>query len=390
MSNVKTLKQTRLLEGVKDYTPEEILRELRGRPWRAGPYGKQNWGIWLHSIAPYVGRIKPAFAHWLIRICTRPKDTVLDPFCGIGTIPLEADLLGRRAIGLELNPYALVVSKAKFDRRPLNEEIQWLKDLRLDLDSVKLEEISPYIRQFYHEQTLKEMFALKNEIIREHKIFLLGCLLGIAHGHRPQHLSAYTGYIVPYRKAKVPPKRYRAVIPRMIRKVRRMYTNPFPLKTEGEIIESDARAMPFKDESIDTVISSPPYYSTIDYVESNRLRLAILGFDDKMQEDLKEDLIQKDKTYLNEMKKVGQEIYRILKPESYCILVLGDVPKSKTSINTAEKVSELFSELGFETYGIIEDEIPTAKRTVLKWSGEEALKSMKTKLDRIVVMKVNK
>jgi len=155
---------------------------------------------------------------------------------------LEADLLGRRAIGIELNPYALVVSKAKFDRTPLKEEIQWLKGLQLDVDSINLEDLSQYIRQFYHEQTLKEMFALKNEIIREHKIFLLGCLLGIAHGHRPQHLSAYTGYIVPYKKAKVPPKRYRAVIPRMIQKVYRMYDRRGQMRGDVMFLEEERRS----------------------------------------------------------------------------------------------------------------------------------------------------
>lgn len=377
------------LKEVSEHSLEFIIRKLRERPWRVGKYKKQSWGIWLHRMAPYVGRMKPALAHWLVLLCSRPNDIVLDPFCGIGTVLLEADLLGRIPVGLELNPYALIISKAKFDRRPLYENIQWLKNVKLDLNEIDLESISPYIRQFYHEKTLKELFALKKEIQKENNIFLLGCLLGIVHGHRPQHLSSVTGYIVPYKQAKHLPT-YKNVILKMIEKVKRMYTNSFPLVSKGEVIKGDARKIPLRDSSVDVVISSPPYYSTIDYIESNKLRLAILGFEDVERELLKRELIQQEKTYIDEMKKVGLEIRRVLKPASLCVFVLGDFPKSNHVINTAENISELYSELGFKTHAIIEDEIPTSKRTFLKWAGNEALKSARKKLDRILVMQVQK
>jgi DNA modification methylase len=378
-----------LLREFVKHDPEFIIRRLKERPWRVGKYKKQSWGIWLHRMAPYVGRMKPALAHWLILLCSRPNDIILDPFCGIGTVLLEADLLGRMPVGLELNPYALIISKAKFDRRPLRENIRWLKNVKLDLDEIGLESISPYIRQFYHEKTLKELFALKKEIQEENNMFLLGCLLGIVHGHRPQHLSSITGYIVPYNQARHSPT-YKNVVLKMIEKVKRMYTNSFPLDSKGEVIRGDAREIPLHDNSVDVVISSPPYYSTIDYVESNKLRLAILGFENEERESLKRKLIQQEKTYIHEMKKVGLEIRRVLKPGSLCVFVLGDFPKSNHVINTAENISQLYSELGFKTHGIIEDEIPTSKRTFLKWAGNEALKLARKKLDRILVMQVQK
>jgi len=389
MEDKRYLKQSTLFEETESRNPKFVLCELEKRRWRLGKYKKQSWGIWLHSIAPYVGRMKPAFAYWLVRICSRRGDIVLDPFCGIGTVPLEADLHGRLAIGMDVNPYAVIVSKAKFDRRPLKEQIDWLKKIELRTEEVDITEIPHYVRQFYHERTLKELFALKKEIERESRTFLLGCLLGISHGHRPQHLSSVTGYIVPYTHAKYPPS-YKPVIPKMIQKVRRMYTNSFPLETNSEIIMADARKIPLKDNTVDVVISSPPYYSTIDYVDSNRLRLAIIGFDEDERISLKQDLIQQESNYLQEMKKVGREVHRVLKPGSLCVFVLGDFPKGNKVINTAKDISELYSELGFVTHGIIEDEIPTSKRSVLKWVGREALKFQRKKLDRILVTQARK
>ena len=40
---------------------------LKSCPWKEHPYSKQNWGVWMHSVSSYVGRIKPSFAHFLIK-----------------------------------------------------------------------------------------------------------------------------------------------------------------------------------------------------------------------------------------------------------------------------------------------------------------------------------
>jgi len=379
--------QSRLLD-FAERESANIVDELRKKPWTLGEYNKQTWGVRLHSIGPYVGRMKPSLAHWLVRICSKPGHFVLDPFCGIGTVPLEADLLKRHALGVELNPYGLIISKAKFDRRPLAEHVEWLRKTKLDLNAVNVDSIPESIRQFYHEKTLKELFALKRKIEEESRIFLLGCLLGISHGHRPQHLSSVTGYIVPYKRAKYKPE-YKPVVPKMIQKVRRMYSSGFPKETSAEIVKADARLLPLTDESIDAVISSPPYYSTIDYVDSNRLRLQLLGLDDE-QKTLKEELIQHERTYLQEMKKVGIELRRVLKPDALCVFVLGDFPKNKITVNTAEEISRIFSDLGFSTLGTVADEIPITKRTVVKWVGGDALKSYPKKFDRILVLRIKK
>jgi 16S rRNA G966 N2-methylase RsmD len=43
---------------------------------------------------------------------TSPGDLVVDPFCGSGVAPIEAALLGRRAIGIDLNPFAIHLARA--------------------------------------------------------------------------------------------------------------------------------------------------------------------------------------------------------------------------------------------------------------------------------------
>jgi len=373
---------------VTTHDVSSIVKGLKKRPWCLGEYKRENWGNRLHAIAPYIGRIKPAFAHWLIRICSKPGDIVLDPFCGIATVPLESDLLERKAIGFDLNPYAVVIGRAKFDRRPLQENLEWLKNVELPIEKVDIDKISPYVKKFYHEKTLRELYVLKEKIIQDKMEFLLGCLVGICHGHRPQYLSAWTGYIVPFEPKTAP--EYKEIIPRMMAKVKRTYQTPFPFRTNGNVFQADVRKIPLPENSIDIIISSPPYFDTIDYVGTNRLRLAVLGYEDTKKTDLKKKMIYGAKTYLSEMKNVGEEITRVLKNNSLCIFVLGDVYRPNESINTAEEVSRVYKDLGFKDYGVIEDEIPVARRTALKWVGSEALKTKRKKFDRILVMQLKK
>jgi DNA modification methylase len=167
-----------------------------------------------------------------------------------------------------------------------------------------------------------------------------------------------------------------------------MYSSSFPTKTDGEILDCDARKLPLNYDSVDAIVSSPPYYSTIDYVDSNRLRLAILGVDE--QKALKSQLIQQANTYIENMKVVGSELWRVLKPKALCVLVLGDFPKTKMVVNTADEINKIFSKEGFVTKAIVADEIPIMKRTVVKWVGTESLKTYPKKYDRILVMQAEK
>ena len=68
---------------------EEFVSSL---PYKQSPYGNRNWGHPWHSLCSYHGKLKPAIAHWLISEFTSKGDVVLDPLCGVGTIPFEACL----------------------------------------------------------------------------------------------------------------------------------------------------------------------------------------------------------------------------------------------------------------------------------------------------------
>jgi hypothetical protein len=69
----------------------------------------------VHGFHSYPARMHPATAERLIKGLSEPGQTVLDPFCGSGTVLVEARRAGRRGLGYDINP--------------LSRELTWLKTL---------------------------------------------------------------------------------------------------------------------------------------------------------------------------------------------------------------------------------------------------------------------
>jgi DNA modification methylase len=368
----------------EDYSIEDAIKETRKTPWRREPFSVQSWGCWFHKIAPYGGRITPGFAHWLVRLFAKGDDVILDPFCGVGTIPLEANLQGKNSIGIDLNPYAFVIANAKMERKPIEEQLNYLDNLQFDSSYVKLEDLPPFILEYYHPQTLKDIIAVRDCLIRDKKDFLLGCLIGISQGHRPGHLSKPCAWTIPYK-----PKEenlYREVIPRLKEKVKRTYRGNFNYSPCGKVYQADSRNMPIGDDSVDIIISSPPYFDTLNYTNENRLRLGVMGYDVKDRKKLDEILIQNKNTYLQEMEVVIREMHRVLKDEKLAILVLGDCHRGKTIINTAKEIQTIMERNGFDYITTINDEIP-ANKSVQRTLNVNEEKIRESRIDRILVMR---
>jgi len=66
-----------------------------------------------HDFYRYPARFSPAFARAAIELFTEPGDLILDPFAGGGTSLVEARVLGRPAVGVDLSPLATFISKVK-------------------------------------------------------------------------------------------------------------------------------------------------------------------------------------------------------------------------------------------------------------------------------------
>src|SRR2546427_7775957 len=82
-------------------------------PWLDKRYDQKYWRHSIHAVSSYPSKLPPQIAHLFIQMLSEPGDNVLDPMSGSGTIPAEACLMGRRSIGIDLSPYAFVLTLAK-------------------------------------------------------------------------------------------------------------------------------------------------------------------------------------------------------------------------------------------------------------------------------------
>jgi len=80
-------------------------------------------GDWATHKGDYRGNWPPKLARNLILRYSKPKELVLDQMCGGGTTLIECKLLGRNAIGIDINRDAIMLSldRLNFDYSPLDE-----------------------------------------------------------------------------------------------------------------------------------------------------------------------------------------------------------------------------------------------------------------------------
>ena len=91
---------------------KELINEINEIGWE---FKNSDTQYLSHNIHRYSGKFIPQIAHSAIELLTSPGDVVLDPYLGSGTTALEAMLLGRKCIGVDLNPLAIPVSYTHLD-----------------------------------------------------------------------------------------------------------------------------------------------------------------------------------------------------------------------------------------------------------------------------------
>jgi DNA modification methylase len=95
----------------------EAVATLPRRPKRGATYvllnDKESKALSMHNLVRFPAKLHPPFVKWAIERYTKPGSIVLDPFCGCGTVVLEATLKGRRAVGFDVDPYSAYIADAK-------------------------------------------------------------------------------------------------------------------------------------------------------------------------------------------------------------------------------------------------------------------------------------
>jgi DNA modification methylase len=356
-----------------------------------------------HNYHSFPAKFPPQLPMKFIHELTSPGDVILDPMMGSGTTVVEAYLAGRRAIGVDIDPLTLKIGKVKvtpLDKEEvsrLGEKIIQKAKLKISDSWQKLEKVleskwdsetQQFINKWFAHDTQVELLALSDEIKRIEKAEIKsffevvfsaiiitksgGVSLAFDLAHTRPHLAkaiiTRTGDVLELGnkqettspdRIKLLTKTLRPAIGEFEKRFQQNLKSilPFDLaRSPAMVLFADAQRVPFKDASVDLIVTSPPYASNaIDYMRAHKFSLVWLGYSierlsrkrkeyiggevlkDVAFEELPEatkgvvaDISQQDekkgqvlRRYYSEMKRTLLEMFRVLRPGKAAIVVVG-------------------------------------------------------------------
>jgi site-specific DNA-methyltransferase (cytosine-N4-specific) len=286
-------------------------------------------------LHPYPAKFIPQIPSELIRAYSKPGDVVLDPMCGSGTTLVEAISLGRPALGNDINPVSVLITRAK--TTPLNDHQRGqLLSLRQRVQSGDLPpaEVTEFTNRshWFSDEVSATLAALRHAIEQVDSA-----------AARDLALATFSAIIVgvSFQDSETRWARKERQISRsdVLRKfethlgedLRKNLELAMMRPAKSETSLGDARSLPFEDGSVNLVVTSPPYANSHDYYLYNKLRMFWLGFDVKATQE--EEFGSRNKHsdrkfgvehYLDSMQGVLKECFRVLHPGGRACIVVGD------------------------------------------------------------------
>jgi DNA modification methylase len=395
-----------------------------------------------HNFHAFPAKFPPQLPHRFIEELTLPGDTVLDPMMGSGTTVLEAFLLGRHGLGFDIDPLALLLAKTKVTpldgrylmqvvkeiveraRRAANEE---RVELEKRLATLWTSKTLDFVEYWFAHDTQIDLLAIISEIEqipdKEIEAFCklalsaiiitksggISLALDLAHTrpHRAKVVMDPAGQIVvgsdlsdnSSGRAKLLTKRLHAPFEEFEKRARQNIKG-LPIKNSARpqpyltglfgpepdrilpgIALADAQILPIAGNSVDLIVTSPPYASNaIDYMRAHKFSLVWLGYEiDDLGEKRKEyiggesttrfvfeplpehteavvaDITERDKKkgrvlhrYYSEMMRTLREMFRVLRPGKAAIVVVGSSVMRGRDTETQICLAEIGRTIGFQ------------------------------------------
>lgn len=285
-----------------------------------------------HWIYPYKGKFHPQMIRALLNIIgLKEGDVILDPFSGSGTTAIESQLLGINFIGIDISPLCVIQGRVKTESIYVIEEIERLK-------KEILANISPGL--FQKGMGYYNFLERVSKDERVKNFYILARLLSVSDNFR----------------------RNRDFVQSFLKNVDLMLASVkdyIQIKEElnlklGDVkIEvGDSRNLKLSNNSIDGIITSPPYSIALDYVQNDIHSLKDLGYDVvKIRDDfigVRGNGKSRVELYNEDMKRSYNEMYRVLKQDRYAVIVIGNATYQGQEVKTVEFTTEYMENIGFK------------------------------------------
>lgn len=314
---------------------------------------KQRAANSLHEVS-YRACFKPQLPRFFIQRLTKPGDVVYDPFMGRGTTLIEAALLGRIPFGCDVNPLSICLTKPRLDPPIQSDVVARLKGVNWkDYD-----EFPEDLLVFYHPETLREICALKNYLLRQKALSNFDSIDGWIQmiainrltGHSPGFFSVYTmppnqavtvdtQRKINAKRSQTPPRRHVAEI--ICKKTRQLMIDCGREERESLastvksaiLLTAKSNATPeIPNNSVALAVTSPPFLDVVNYAADNWLRCWFIGVDSAK---VALTVPKKLEDWQEAMKAVFQELHRVVRPGGYIAFEVGEVRGGKIKLEEA-------------------------------------------------------
>jgi SAM-dependent methyltransferase len=248
----------------------------------------------VHGFHSYPARLHPETARRLLERFSAPAGRVLDPFCGSGTVLVEARQLGRHAFGIDANPLAIELATLKSRGSTPQFEAELLTAAQAVVahaDARRVQKLGPTRkygaadREVYDAHVLLELDGLRAGILQIRAPELRRALFLVLSAALTK-VSKKTGDTAP----RTAPKRlaggftirFFETKAKDLAKRLAEFSKLLPANAPAaRCAVGDARDLSqIEPASLDLILSSPPYPGIYDYFDHHELRLRWLGLDE--------------------------------------------------------------------------------------------------------------
>ena len=366
----------------------------------------------LPSLHPFPARMAQEIAlEWIPRSSGL---TFLDPMCGSGTAVRTASCRGHESIGIDSDPLARLIARtavSEFDEDRFYATVQEIlssssdalrPDLGPDVPSHASLGTQKVMKFWFDESNRRQLTELSARIDKVNSSSLKDQLLvtmsrtivtkkvGVSLGADISHSRPHRIYVQAPVQVLVAFEKESKALARILRK-----------RTGGSckggrvtIIEGDARRLPLGSDTVDKVVTSPPYLTGIDYMRGHKLSLIWMGYDIEqltrlrasnigsevgqsidncsLAETMTESLGDVDRLsrkmkltlerYLGDMSLVVSEISRVTKRGAIIVLVLGNANVGGVFLDIAGTTERLAAANALNRLSLAKRQIPNNRR----------------------------
>ncbi|HAS80811.1 MAG: methylase N-4/N-6 domain protein [Candidatus Nomurabacteria bacterium GW2011_GWE1_32_28] len=380
-----------------------ILNKIKiDKSWSFSDKTRKETSYITHGYHRYPAKFIPQIVSRLAEKYTKKGDFIVDPFGGCGTTIIESKIMGRYSIAVDINPVAVLITKAKIT--PINpikieKEFEILKkklekynkDIKV---KVPTHERIDYWFKAEEKRRLAFIFSkiikVKDQDVQDFFFcgfsnILKNCSIWLQKSNKPTRDFG--------KEPSEPIKTFLRQTKMMLRgnaELFELLSKKGYLKISSKVVCTDARTIPVKNGSVDLIVTSPPYVTSYEYADLHQLtalwlehtkdlsdfRKRFIGtsyhskkdlvLNSKLAEKIRSDLLIKHKktaeevsTYFSEMNQVFVEMKRVLKKGGKTCIVVGNTSLIGVDILNAEVFVEQLQNLGLKVVDIIKREIPS-------------------------------